>query len=74
MHIYKFKILASQCPTHYSPVGNGEVLDIVMHKNAWMSEVTGFGILQSHHQPIVFHLLDHITTRNLLEPVDKFID
>jgi exonuclease III len=28
-----FEISAAQCPTHYSPVGNGDVLDIVVHKN-----------------------------------------
>jgi hypothetical protein len=25
----EFEISASQCPTHYSPPGNGEVLDMV---------------------------------------------
>jgi hypothetical protein len=29
----EFEILAPQCPTHYSPAGNGEMLDIVVHQN-----------------------------------------
>jgi hypothetical protein len=32
-----FQISAPQCPTHYSSVGNGDVLDIVMHKNIRVS-------------------------------------
>jgi hypothetical protein len=28
-----FEILAPQYPSHYSPMGNGDVLDIVVHKN-----------------------------------------
>jgi hypothetical protein len=34
-----FKISAPQCQTHYSPVGNGDVLDIVVHKNIRLSDV-----------------------------------
>jgi hypothetical protein len=33
------EISAPQCPTHYSPVGNGDVLDIVAHKNIRISNV-----------------------------------
>jgi hypothetical protein len=29
----EFEISAPQCPTHYSPAGNGDVLDIVVHQN-----------------------------------------
>jgi hypothetical protein len=64
---------ASQCPTHYSPTGNGDVLYNV-HKNARLSEVIVSDILDSDHLPIVFQLLDHITTRNVSNPVDKFRD
>jgi hypothetical protein len=28
-----FEISAPQYPTHYSPAGNGDVLDIVAHQN-----------------------------------------
>jgi hypothetical protein len=30
---------ASQCPTHYSPAGNGDMLDIVVHHNIRVSDV-----------------------------------
>jgi hypothetical protein len=29
--VNEFKISAPQCPSHYSPTGNGDVLDIVVH-------------------------------------------
>jgi endonuclease/exonuclease/phosphatase family metal-dependent hydrolase len=48
----EFEISAPQCPTHYSPVGNGDVLDIVMHKNIRISNVTVSDILDSDHLPI----------------------
>jgi hypothetical protein len=57
-HINKFEISVSQFPTHYSPVGNGDVSDI----------------LDSDHLSITFHLLDHVRTRNPLDLVDKFPD
>jgi hypothetical protein len=56
-----------------SEKGSGDVLDIVVHKNVRPSEVIVSDILDSDHLPIVFHLLDHITTRNLRDPVHKFI-
>jgi hypothetical protein len=36
LHLFdatQFEILALQCPTHYSPAGNGDILDIVVHQN-----------------------------------------
>jgi hypothetical protein len=60
--------------THYSPAANGDVLDFIMHKNIQMSEVIFSEILDSVHILIIFHLLDHIRDRNLLDPVDKFTD
>jgi hypothetical protein len=44
-----FEISAPQCPTHYSPVGNGDVLDTVVHKNIRLSDVTVSEILDSDH-------------------------
>jgi hypothetical protein len=32
-----FEITAPQCPRNYSPVGNGDILDIVVHKNIRLS-------------------------------------
>jgi hypothetical protein len=39
-HINEFEISALQCPTDYSPAGNGDVLNTVVHKNVWLSELT----------------------------------
>jgi hypothetical protein len=74
LHINEFEISAPQCPTHYSPRGNGNVLDIVGHKNVRLSEVIVSDILDLEHLPVIFHLLDHIRSRNLSGPVDKFTD
>jgi hypothetical protein len=63
-----------QCPTHYSPAGNGDVLDIVVHKNVQLSKVIVYDILDSDHLTIVYHLLDHVRTRNLWDPGDKFTE
>jgi hypothetical protein len=38
----EFEISATQCRTHYSPVGNGDVLDIVVHRNITLSNVIVF--------------------------------
>jgi hypothetical protein len=55
-------------------VGNGDMLDIVVHKNVQLSEIIVPDILDSDHLSIVFPLLDHFKTRNLSDPVDKFTD
>jgi hypothetical protein len=34
-----------QCPAHYSPAGNGDVLDIVIHQNIKVSAVIVSDIL-----------------------------
>jgi hypothetical protein len=68
----EFEISAPQCPTHYSPAGNGDVLDIVVHQNIRMSDVTVFDILDSDHLPIIFHIQDDVKIRNLSEPIEKF--
>jgi hypothetical protein len=70
----EFKISAPQCPTHYFPAGNVDVLDIVVHQNIRVSDVTVSDILDSDHLPIVFHIRDHVKIRNLSEPVEKYTD
>jgi hypothetical protein len=40
-----FQILAPQYPTQYSPSGNGDVLDNVLHRNVRISEVNVVEIL-----------------------------
>jgi hypothetical protein len=37
-------------------VGNGDVLDIVVHKNIRLSNVIVSDILDSDHLPIIFHI------------------
>jgi hypothetical protein len=38
--VNQFEISESQCPTHYSPSRYGDVLDIVVHQNIRVSDVT----------------------------------
>jgi hypothetical protein len=64
-----FEISAPQCPTHYSPAGNGDLLDIVVHTNIRLSNVT-----VSDHLPIIFHILDTVRTLNASAPLEKYID
>jgi hypothetical protein len=55
-------------------VGNGDVLDIVVHKNIRLSNVITSDILDSDHLPIIFHILDHVRTKNVLAPLQKITD
>jgi hypothetical protein len=72
--VNSFEISAPQCPTHYSPAGNGDILDSVTHQNIRVSSVIVSDILDSDHLPIIFHILDHAKTKNLSEPVKNFTD
>jgi hypothetical protein len=69
-----FQISAPQCPTHCTPQGNGDVLDIVVHRNVRLSDVTVSDILDSDHLPIFFHILDHVSARDILAPVESHTD
>jgi hypothetical protein len=69
-----FQISAPQCPTHYSPVENGDVLDSMVHKNIRLSNFVVSDILDLDHLTIIFHILDHVTTKNVLAPLEKFTD
>jgi hypothetical protein len=60
-----FKISAPQCSTHYSPVGSGDVQDIVVHKHIRLSNVIVSDILYSDHVPIIFHVLDHVRIQTI---------
>jgi hypothetical protein len=55
-------------------VGNGDVLDIVVHKNIRISNVTVSDNLDSDHLPIVFHFLDLVRTIEDSEALEKFTD
>jgi hypothetical protein len=72
--VNKFEISAPQYPTHYSPGGNGDVLDIVDHKNIRMSDAIVSDILDSDHLLIEFRILNHVKIRNISEPIEKFTD
>jgi hypothetical protein len=67
-------IYAPQYPTHYSPAGNGDVPDNMVHQNIRLSHVIVSDILNSNHLPVVFHILDHVTTKKLLEPFEIITD
>jgi hypothetical protein len=67
-----YVISAQRCPTHYSPVENGNVLDIVVHNNARLSEIIVSDILDLDRLPNLFHLQDHVRTRTPSDLVDKF--
>jgi hypothetical protein len=71
-HKNEFKISVPQYSTHYSLAGNGDILDVVVHLNIRVSDVTVYDILDSDHLPIIFQILDHIKVTNLLEPAEKF--
>jgi hypothetical protein len=77
LHLFdvnQFEISAPQCPTHYSPSGNDDVLDIVVHQNIRVSDGIVSDILDSDHLPVIFHILDHIKIRNLSDPTETFTD
>jgi hypothetical protein len=46
LHIKELEISAPQCPIPYSPMGNGDVLDILLHKNVRLSEFVVSYILE----------------------------
>jgi hypothetical protein len=69
-----FEISAPQCPTHYYPVGRGDILDIVVHKNIRLSNVIVSDILDSDHLPIIFHILDHVRIKNASAPLEIITD
>jgi hypothetical protein len=50
------------------------MLDIVVHQNIGVSDVTVSDILDWDHLPIVFHTQDHVKIRNLSETIEKFTD
>jgi hypothetical protein len=56
-----FQISALQCPTHCIPQGNVDVLDILVHRNICLSDVTVSDVLGSDHLSILFHILDHVS-------------
>jgi hypothetical protein len=77
LHLFdvnQFEISSPQCPTHYFPSVNGDVLDILVHQNIGVSDVIVSDILDSDHLRIIFHILDHVKIWNLADPIEKFTD
>jgi hypothetical protein len=68
------KMSAPQYPTHYFPVGNGDVLDIVVHKNIRLSNIIVSDILDSDNLSIIIHILDHVRTKTVSVPLEKITD
>jgi hypothetical protein len=65
LHKNEFEISVPLCPTLYFPAGNDNALDIAVYNDVQVSEVIVYDILDSDHQPIIFHLLNHVRTRNI---------
>jgi hypothetical protein len=74
LDLSEVEISASQCPSDYSPAGNGDMLDIVVLQNTIVSDVMVSDILDSDHLPIIFQILYHVEIMNFSEPIEKFID
>jgi hypothetical protein len=55
-------------------MGNGDVKDIVMHKNIRLSDVIVSDILDSDHLLIIFYILDRVRTKEIWNPLEKFTD
>jgi hypothetical protein len=60
-----FQISEPQGPTHCTPQGNGDVLDIVTHRKVCLSDVTVSDVMDSDHLPILFHILDYVSARDI---------
>jgi hypothetical protein len=53
-------------------LGTLPLLDIVVHKNIRLSNVTVSDIMDSDHLPIIYHILDTVRTLNTSAPLKKF--
>jgi hypothetical protein len=69
-----FQISAPQCPTHHTPQGTGDVFDTLVHRNVRLSDVTVSDILDTDHLPVLFHILDHVSARDILALVEVHTD
>jgi hypothetical protein len=67
----EYEISAPQCPTHYSPAGNGNVLHVVVLQNIRQSGIIVSDVLNSDHLTVIFHILEHVRITYPLAPVEK---
>jgi hypothetical protein len=63
-----FQILVPLCP-HCTPQGSGDVLDSVQLTYVIVSD-----ILDSDHLPFIFHILDHVRSRDFSNCAKEFTD
>jgi hypothetical protein len=66
-----FESPTPQCSTHCTPDGRGDVLDIVVHQNDRLSEFIVTDVLDSGHLPIMLSILDPVTMKEALIPVEN---
>jgi hypothetical protein len=59
---------------NYKPDGRDDVVDVLVHQNAQLTEVIVIDNLDSDHLPIIFSILDPVRTREALDPVEKLTD
>jgi hypothetical protein len=74
LHTNEFEISAPQCPTHYSLRKMVTCSILLWTRMSGCQKSLSLIFWTQDHLPIVFHLLDHIRTRNLSDPDDKFTD
>jgi hypothetical protein len=71
-YVNQFEISAPQCPTHYSPAVNGDVLHVLIHQNIGVSDVIISDILDSGHIPITLNIRDLVKIGNLSDLIERF--
>jgi hypothetical protein len=69
-----FQISGPQSSTYYTPRGNGDVLHVVIHQNIHLPNITVSDVMDSDHLPIFFHILEHVSARNILTLVEIHTD
>jgi hypothetical protein len=75
LHINEFEISAPQCPTDYSPTGNVTCSILLCTRISGRQKSLSLTFWnQITYLPVIFNVLDHISTRNLSGPVDKLAD
>jgi hypothetical protein len=71
LHKNERDISSQQYSAHYSPAGNCDMFSNVEQKNIRRPEVVESELLNSDQLLIIYHLLDRVRTRNVMDPVDN---
>jgi hypothetical protein len=69
---FKFQLHSALRITHLH--GRGDALDVVVRQNVRFSEIIVTGTLDSHHLPVTFTILDHLITREALDPIENLTE